>query len=56
MKKLRAIWTRYQDRKAYLKWANALIAKAEQSNNQDYQKCLGMNCDKCRCGYKNDCE
>ena len=56
MKKLKAIWKQYKERKAYLAWAQTVIDKAERSANEDYQKCLGMRCDKCRCGYKNDCE
>lgn len=38
------------------KWANARIAEAKKQKNLEYEKCLFMNCDKCRCGAVIDCE
>jgi hypothetical protein len=38
------------------KWANARIKEAKKQANKDFDKCLGMNCDKCRCGASIDCE
>jgi hypothetical protein len=35
---------------------NQRIADAEKQANEDYKKCLAVNCDICRCGADLDCE